>query len=175
MRSCAERSLAAAALVPARTEAALASAVGAVRKIAETIKLPLNSPRCIAISASPLRTRAILGQDAEQNKPCIQLEHALIARALTPMSRRTPDDRRRHAFDHHVHASRLAAGDRSFERRRKLVAASHQLAMAAERFNDPVVAGRQQVTAVGAIRAIFPQLDLVLRVPTRVVAQYDDE
>src|SRR5581483_2009376 len=79
------------------------------------------------------------------------------------------------ALDHDVDTGRLAAGDRTLQRRPQLARLGDERAVSAERRGDEVVAGRQQLAAVRAVRPILAQLDLVFRVPGGIVADHGHE
>src|SRR5262245_8904046 len=90
-------------------------------------------------------------------------------------SLRSRDRRRRNALDHDVDQGRFPARERALDGARQVGGTVHQLAMAAERVRDLVVARRQELAPVHAVLAVVPALDLALRVPTRVVAHHADE
>ena len=73
-------------------------------------------------------------------------------------------DGRRNAWHEDVDAGGLAAPYRALQRREKLIGGRHELAVSAEGLDDFVVPGRQELAAMGALRAIGSELDLMLRV-----------
>src|SRR5437879_5640530 len=79
------------------------------------------------------------------------------------------------AVDHDVDDGRLAGGDGALEGSGQIGRALDVLAVAAERLGDPVVARRQQRAGDRALGAVVPDLELVLGVPARVVADHGHE
>src|ERR1700738_225279 len=85
------------------------------------------------------------------------------------------DHRRGDAFHHDVDAGRFSAYQSALDSAWQLGGVLDKFPMAAQGCDHLVVATRQQLAAVHALAAIFPELNLALGVPARVVAKHGDE
>src|SRR5262245_55785333 len=85
------------------------------------------------------------------------------------------EGRRRQPLDHHVDDRGTADSERARARRLALVGPAHQLAVAAQRFGELIVARGEQVAADRTLGAVVAKLQRVLGVPARVVADHDHD
>src|SRR3954454_386712 len=88
---------------------------------------------------------------------------------------RKPHDGRGDAWHEDIDAGGLAAPYRALQRREKLIGGRHELAVSAERLDDVVVPGPQELAAMGALRAIGSELHLMLGVSSRIVSDHRHE
>ena len=76
-----------------------------------------------------------------------------------------PDIGRCLAFDHHIHASRLARSKGAFQRGRDVLGAGHVFAMAPKRHGHQIIASAGgQFAAMGATGAVIALLDFIFGV-----------